>query len=219
MSGVTLVNDATHQNISHLPPGMGAGYSTGSVDVKWTNADWASRPNAIRYCQDSGSDVTADLIDVERFAATVANAVSWLPKAQAAYRAVKRPGQRWPGVYISYSRLTELANGLAAALPKLTYVPLVLARWDNNEAADAATILARSGPFPIVGFQYANAGLYDQEVISSDWLNEVAHIAIPRFAISKLPPGRWLPGVRITDNTWHSTSQNGADWTTPSIGA
>lgn len=221
MTGITLANDCTTQFVQDLPPGLAVGYTTGQ-GIAWTPAQWAAHPNAVRICQDSGSDVTADILDVESGAATLADAAAWVPKAQAAYKAVRRPGQRWPGLYISISGLTPLLNELESLDAGYTYVPMFLAHWDNAEAADAAAILARSGPYPVIGFQYENVGTYDQDVFSSDWLSQVSHAAPvtppKRYPVTKLPPGEWLPGMRISDGTWHTESANGAEWSPTSPG-
>ena len=91
--------DAIHANIGHLPRGaQAAGYTTGSSDIRWVAADWAAHKGAVRICQDSGSDHTADVLDVESGAATNVDAAMWVPRAQAAYKAAARDGQRKPAV-------------------------------------------------------------------------------------------------------------------------
>src|ERR1700757_214985 len=102
-----MVLDATHSNVKVIPAGiLAALYTTGSSDIKATQADFNAHPNAIHIVQDHGSDTTADVIDMEFGAATPQDVVNWLPKARNAFNNATRPGQRWPGVYLSLSRLT-----------------------------------------------------------------------------------------------------------------
>lgn len=225
MSGVTLVADVTHNNIAHLPAGhLGMGYTTGTPDIQWTGPDWTAHPGAVRICQDTGSDHTADIIDMERGAATIADVITWAPKAQASFHQVKRPGQRWPAAYLSLSDLTPLANALQAA--GISDFPLVIARWDNNESADAADIMARTGPWPTVGFQYTNAGLYDLDVFATAWLATVSHTAVtsPKpYHVTVPNPGWWEgPGVFSGHGTdaqqWHTSTPDGVHWSTPARG-
>lgn len=218
---VTLAHDAIHNNLSHMPNGQSMGYTTGTPDIKWTPQDWIAHPIGVRICQDYGSDDTADLIDEERGAASNANVVAWVPKAQAAYLAAKRPGQRWPGCYTSLSNVTPLANALFAA--KITNFPLVIAKWDNAEAADAAAILASSGPYPIVGYQYMNGTWFDYDVLSTSWLTNVSRKAVPNTGGNQMQlpgiPGDWktITVYEAADGTQYAVGlgPNGANiWST-----
>src|SRR5208337_1446426 len=81
-----LVFDATHDNVGALPAGAQvAGYSTGTgTHIKWTDADFAAHPGAVRIDQDpAASDPTADVLDIEAGAATPASAPGWVTQAQA----------------------------------------------------------------------------------------------------------------------------------------
>lgn len=173
---VTLVTvyDATHDNIGHLPPGQHAGYTTGTGGVAWTPEDWKAHPYAIRICQDTGaSDRTADMLDVESGAATVDDVPGWAQDAHANRVKGVRPGQRWPGVYASLSKITPVANALVAA--KITFaVYLWIADWSETTAQVDAQLADAGGPFPVVGVQYANRGAYDVSLFSAAWLSNVA---------------------------------------------
>lgn len=173
--------DATHANIGQLPPGLQyAGYSTGSPDIRWTAEDWAAHPGALRIDQDAGaSDGTADYLDVERGAATNAEAAGWYRRAQLSYRAATRPGQRWPGIYTSQSNVTPLVNALIA--DRVTSGPkLIIAKWDLGATIDdILRITEASGPFPIVGMQIMNAGAYDVDLFSAAWLGAVSRLPAP----------------------------------------
>jgi len=170
---VTLAHDAIHANIGHLPPGQAAGYTTGSPAIRWTAADWKSRPGAVRICQDSGSDHTADVLDVESGAATNAEAAPWFKAAAAAYHAGTRPGQRSPAVYTSASNVTPLVNALVAAGVK-SGCGLWVANWNLGEGSAEGDIEHAAGPFPVIGVQYASNAFYDSDVFSRTWLHTVS---------------------------------------------
>jgi hypothetical protein len=183
------VFDATHDNVSHLPAGRAAGYSTGTgTHIKWTAADWAAHPGAVRIDQDpAASDPTADVLDVEAGAATPASAPGWAMRAAADYARAARPGQRRPAIYMSRSQVTAVCNALAAG-GVTSGVGLWVADWNKTRAQAEAEVAAASGPYPVIGVQYANSGLYDVSVFSEAWLKEtsVTHPAAP-----PVPPGPW----------------------------
>jgi hypothetical protein len=183
------VFDATHDNVGHLPAGRAAGYSTGTgTHIKWTAADWAAHPGAVRIDQDpAASDPTADVLDVEAGAATPASAPGWAMRAAADYARAARPGQRRPAIYMSRSQVTAVCNALAAG-GVTSGVGLWIADWGRTRAQAEAEVGAASGPYPVIGVQYANAGLYDVSVFSEAWLKEtsVTHPAAP-----PVPPGPW----------------------------
>jgi hypothetical protein len=169
-----IVCDATRANISHLPKGLAAGYSTGSGVVPWGAADWKAHPRAVRICQDPGaSDTTADVLDVEAGAATIARCAPWAEAAAASVAEGKRPGQRHPAIYMSLSSVTPVVNALVAG-GIAEGVSLWVANW-NLTAAEAAVLVQHAGgPFPVIGVQYRNAGLYDVSIFSKGWLDAVS---------------------------------------------
>ena len=173
---VVLAHDAIHANISHLPPGQCAGYTTGSAAIRWTDADWKAHPGAVRICQDNGSDHTADVLDVEAGAATNGDATAWVPKAAAAYNAAARPGQRSPAVYTSASNVTPLVNALVAHGIR-SGAGLWVANWNLGQGSATADVQHAAGPFPVIGVQYASNDFYDSDVFSSSWLNNVSQKA------------------------------------------
>lgn len=185
---VQIVIDATHRNILAIPKGtLAALYTTGSQDIRATEADFNNHPNAVRICQDHGSDDTADILDMELGAATVQNVIDWLPRARHSFNTNKRPGQRWPGIYLSLSRLTEMANALVTAHD--SNVPLWIAEWGLSQATALANINAANGPFPTVAFQIRNLGTSDFSLFSSDWLNRRS--GMPTQTHGEIPPGPW----------------------------
>src|SRR5215468_448871 len=110
---VTPMYDATHANIGKLPRGQAAGYTTGSADIRWTAADWAAHPGAVRIDQDwQAADPSADVLDVETGAATPAEVPGWFAQAKGDFAKAVRPGQRWPAIYVNQSNITAVANAL-----------------------------------------------------------------------------------------------------------
>jgi hypothetical protein len=170
---VVIGHDAIHLNVSRLPHGQTAGYTTGSSDIKWTSSDWAAHPQGVRICQDSGTDHTADVLDVETGAATNTNATHWHSSAVAAFNAATRPGQRYPAIYTSASNVTPLVNALIAAGIK-SGVGLWVANWNLSDAEAVAEVQNAAGPFPIIGVQFQSGQYYDTSVFSSTWLEHVS---------------------------------------------
>jgi len=194
--------DATHRNVGAIPKGtMAALYTTGSPDIKATPQDFANHPNAIHICQDHGSDPTADIIDMENGAATPQDAVNFINNARHSFWNVNRAGQRWPGIYLSRSRVTEQANALVAA--KLTQVPLWVAQWGEPQMSAVAEIAHANGPFPIIALQIRNQGVDDFSVFSTEWINAVSKKGIVKATI---PPGQWK---NPNEWTWRSAIVSG----------
>ena len=166
--------DATGANLDAAPPGQGATYTTGTGGVAATAAQLASRPGIVRICQDTGAtDQTADVLDVETGAATIADVATWLPAARASFNAGTRPGQREPAVYVDQSNLTALADTYPADSP-LCPIPIWVARWGRTPAEAAADIANPSGPYPLIAEQFANGALWDSDSWSADWLANVS---------------------------------------------
>lgn len=189
--------DATGSNLAHLPAGFAvlAGYSTGSEGIPWSAEQWAAHPDAIRIDQspaDTAADETADLLDYENGAATLADVAPWALAAQSAYARAARPGQRHPAIYASLDNLTPVCNALAAA--RVTGAGLVVADWNDTKDAAIAALQASSGPYPVVGVQYADEGLYDLDVFLASWVNtrSAKKAAQPAPAAKPaVPPGQW----------------------------
>ena len=163
-------HDAIHANVAHLPNGQTCGYTTGSPAIRWTGADWAAHPQGVRICQDAAaSDYTADVLDVERGAAANGAAAGWFKAALKNYQSAARPGQRSPAVYTSASNVTGVVNALIAGGVK-SGCGLWVANWNLSRDQAAAEVAKASGPFPVIGVQYANGPLYDFDVFDSGWL-------------------------------------------------
>jgi hypothetical protein len=175
---VTVGYDCIAVNISKCPSGAQlAGYTTGGGDIEWTQSDWNAHPGALRICQDAGaSDHSADYLDVERYAATNAVAAEWYKAAYANYKAAARPGQRCPGFYTSMDNVTPLVNALIAG--GVTSGPkLIVADWNDTQAQALLAVANASGPFPIVGVQWASEASYDIDTWSTAWLTDVSKVA------------------------------------------
>lgn len=170
MTGVVIAFDVIAANYSHAPAGQRCGYTTGSADIIWTAAMWASNPGAVRIDQDAAaSDGTADVLDVERGAATPADCARWAKTALANFLANKRPGQRRPAIYTSASNVTAVVDALIAG-GVISGVSLWSASWGTPESGASGEVLAGSGPFPVIAVQFANMGTYDADVFSVTWL-------------------------------------------------
>src|SRR5690242_9680315 len=147
--GIVAAHDAIHANVGQLPPGQAAGYTTGTSDIRWTSADWAAHPGAVRIDQDFAAlDPSADVLDVERGAATFADCPVWSKRAIEDFNAAVRPGQRRPAIYFSASSVHDVVNALVNGGVN-SGVGLFVASWGIGESAAMAEVEAASGPFPI----------------------------------------------------------------------
>jgi hypothetical protein len=180
----TFAFDVTAANYGSAPRGVQlAGYDTGP-GIAWTRAMWDAHPGAVHIDQapDLGGDLTADALDCEFGAVPVGSPkiATWATGAQASFRTAKRPGQRRPVLYQSASNVTANVNALIAN-GVISGVGLWIAKWDGNTAADIAALAAASGPFPVIGFQFADDGPYDADVFSTAWLADVSGSAPVTF--------------------------------------
>lgn len=211
MTGIVLGFDATHANLPKVPtkgnPQL-AGYITGSTAIVWTEQDWAAHPGAIRIDQspvNTALDETADVLDFENGAATLADIAPWAKNALANYEAAKRPGQRTPLIYASLSSVTNVANELTKAGLNNGKIGLWIAHWGVGEANAALDVLSGSGPFPVHGFQFLNAGAYDVDIFSLEWVNSRSHAPAPAPTFH---------GIVVTDalETFKVSSANKVNW-------
>lgn len=189
MAAITPVTDATSSNFNVLKFGMKvAGYTTGTPDIRWTAEQFAQFPDAIRIDQDArASDPTADILDVEAGAATIAECAPWVKAARQNWLNAKRPGQREPGIYCSKSTVTAVANALVAG--GVDRCPLWVASWGITENEVLSMLQGSGGPYPIVGVQFQNFPAFDESLFLNSWLNNVS-----RKAQMNEPPGQWNPG-------------------------
>jgi hypothetical protein len=171
----TVGYDVTGASLPHAPAGAQlAGYSTGSGGIPWTTAQFGAHPGAVRIDQDAGaSDPTADVLDVERGAATFADCPGWVKRAQNDFRTAARPGQRWPAIYASASSITPVVNSLIAGGID-SGVGLWVANWSLSQAQAFADVVNAAGPFPIVAVQWSSGQFYDTDVFSQHWLKNVS---------------------------------------------
>ena len=174
---ITVVYDATHTNIAALPPNSTvAGYVTGTPDVAWSVDDFKAHPTAIRIDQSPTPtvwDATADTDDYERGAVGLSELGPRAKLRQVAFKSGIRPGQREPLVYVSANNVSAVANALVSS-GVTNGVGLWVANWNLTEPQAIADVVSASGPFPIRGVQFHNAGKYDVSVFDSSWLNNVS---------------------------------------------
>lgn len=206
--------DCTGAALPQAPKtGQAAGYITGSGDVPWSAAQQAAHPGFVQIDQTpviTTFDVRADSYDVENSAVTIAEIAELVHDGQAAYKAVARPGQRWPAVYCSRSLVTPVVNALIKG--GITSCPLGVADYDFNHAAAQAEVANASGPFPIVWRQYSDqggGGAYDLDVFSVPWLNTVSKLPDPPVPPVVVPKGDnlmlHLSVTAPTGHTWTGT--------------
>jgi hypothetical protein len=179
MSVATQVGyDAISANL-HLVPNDGrirALYVTGSSDIIATAAQLDANPNCLRIDQSpvlTNIDETADYLDYEAGAATLADLAKWAQAAKANFEKAVRPGQRSPAIYASYSNLTPVCNALVSG-GVTSGVGLVVAKWGVTQAQATAMVENSGGPFPIVGWQFGDEGTYDVNVFSTPWAENVS---------------------------------------------
>jgi hypothetical protein len=183
MTGITVAYDVTSANLASAPHGAQLfGYDTGSGGIAWSTAQWAAHPGAGHIDQDPAArDATADVLDVENGAVPPGSPemAAWVKRAKADFAAAVRPGQREPAIYCSESNVTTVVNGLIAG-GVTSGVSLWIADWSWTEAQSVQDVINASGPFPIVGVQFADAGAYDCDVFSTTWLDNVSgHVTPP----------------------------------------
>lgn len=186
---VVEAEDATSRNEAFVPSNLlAAGYDTGSPDILWSQMQYASRTlpyPAIHIDQDPrASDPTADILDVEAFAATIDEIVGWIGRARADFLSGARPGQRWPGIYLSMNNLTPAVDALMAA--GIINVPFWTAQPGIGLAAATQRVATATGNYPCIGVQYEWDTVVDKDVFSLDWVTKVS---------TTVPPPPVLPGI------------------------
>lgn len=177
MTTYVVGHDATHAHVSELPPGQAAGYTTGSPDIQWTDEDWFNHPGAVRIDQspvDTPFDETADALDMENGAATLADIPKWAHNALGNFDTGKRPGQREPLVYASASRCLAVAQTLVVNGLGNGRVGLWVAHWGVGEAQAIADLVSKFDTVPVHALQFANDGNYDADVFNKAWLDTVS---------------------------------------------
>ncbi len=177
---VTFAYDVTALFYDKVPQGrLLCGYDTGSSGIAWTPRMWAAHPGAVHIDQDpdTGGDYTADALDVEVGAVPVGSPLvpQWAQRAQASFSKGTRPGQRRPVLYQSLSNVTANVNALVKG-GVTSGVGLWIAKWDGSSTDDVLALAEAAGPFPVIGFQYSDAGEWDLDVFSTEWLDDVSGI-------------------------------------------
>jgi hypothetical protein len=172
-----LAQDAIKTNANHIPVGtQAAGYSTGIGDVPWDEPTFAAHHlpyPAIRIDQDpKASDATADILDVESFAATIDDIPGWLTRARANYTLHVRPEQRWPGIYCAMNNL-DAAVAICQS-NRLANVPFWTAEPGNTVAYAIQRVITATGPYPCTGCQYGSDMFVDYDVFNENWVKTMA---------------------------------------------
>jgi len=187
--------DITSANYSHRPlAGQPAFYSTGSPEIKATPAMWNAYPGALRIDQANGSDDTADIFDCEKGCYNATQVASRVTVAINTFKLATRPGQRWPAVYVSRNgpagyNPTDVVNACNSAGLAKQSIGLVIADWDGSRAKAMTevgnSVPGANNPYPVVGRQYLNAGIYDLDIFSVPWLDRVSVKGSPTVQVQK----------------------------------
>lgn len=177
MNLITVI-DCTSANLPAVKPPPGvlmACYVTGTPDIRWSDNQIAAHPGAVRIDQapvNTTADETADVLDVERGAATIDDIPGWVEAARTSFGHAIRPGQRRPAVYLEHSELTPAANvmnaaGLTSGVGIWLTEPMTLPEAEQ-------LVINASGPFPIIAVQYEFGPEFDISIVSAAWLNDVS---------------------------------------------
>jgi hypothetical protein len=202
--GIVFVRDCIGSNLSAVAAGWKgqfAGYVTGSGGVPWTPAQLEAHPGTVLIDQTPTSgwwDPFADVDDVENGAVQLSEIAGRAKERKAAFAAAKRPGQREPAVYASEGQITPVVNALISG-GVTSGVHLWIANWSVSEASAAQAVIDAAGPFPICGWQFADAGIDDLSVFSSTWLSVVSMKQPPPTPHPPGPPFRHTtqPGDQV----------------------
>ena len=179
MTETIFAYDATTGNENLLPLDVQAGgYDTGG-GIAWTPAQFARhiRPYpAYHYDQDpNAADPTADLLDVEAGAATEWEILDWLRRARACFARNARPGQRWPGLYMSENNVPGAVVILHNA--GVVNVPFLVANYNITQSEAVRRVSNATGPYPAIGYQFTDqelGGFADGNIVSVPWLTNVS---------------------------------------------
>lgn len=215
MVGIIAGYDCTGANLEHNPGGQAAGYVTGSGGVPWTAAQFAEHPYAVRIDQSpalTAIDETADVLDVERGAATNNEAAEWFRAAINNFFKGARPGQRHPTIYTSLNNVTPLVNALIAGGVKLG-VGLWVAHYGITESQADALLNGTGGPFPIVAVQYANTTYYDLDRFNQGWLDQRSSAPVRAAPPATPPPAGAASGPTIARLVVTATMSDGSTQT------
>jgi hypothetical protein len=161
MTSYDVMPDFTHSAVPDVPDdnsfGHVAGYTSGTSNIVWTEADWDKYANKIRLRIEQGygsaePDVGSyDYLDVENGAWTPATA------AQQIQRRVEA-GYVWTGVYGSDSTLESVATAVKALGNDIWvgHVYCVLANWNLDETEAAAILGTEVHGMTCNGVQWAS---------------------------------------------------------------
>lgn len=214
--GLRVVYDVTGTDYGQQPPGAVALYVTGSAGIPATPAQLAAHPEAVLIDQTPASgqwDSLADVDDYENGAVTLGELAPRAKERLANFKANHRPGQRSPAVYFSASDVHNVVNALISG-GVTSGVGLWVANWNLTQPEAIAEVTNASGPFPIIGVQYHNAGLFDISVFSSTWLDTRAASPPPPPPPpphNALPPGWDGSGWRWTQVSMFGVGLDGRE--------
>lgn len=173
--------DYTAANLPAPLPGIQlASYITGGPGIVMSEAQETAHPGIIRIAQtpfNPSADVaaiiaTADVLDFENGAATLSDLAPWITAANENFAKGTRPGQRKPAIYVSASSLPSVISELDSK--GIKGCGIWVAHWGVAATTAQYTVSSSVGSFPVIGFQFANSGNYDNDYFSVEWLNTVS---------------------------------------------
>lgn len=195
-TGFTIGCDAIAANLGRVPSGVQlASYVTQAHPgdgIAMSAGQLAANPGIIRIAQSPllGADEAphADVLDMEDLAATLSDCAPWAIDAQSNFDKGTRPGQRRPAIYCSQGKVHDVVNSLVGGGVK-SGVGLWLANWSITQSQAIADVMSGSGPFPVIGIQFADPGPFDRDVWSAAWLADVSRAAGQGGTVIAAPPG------------------------------
>ena len=206
--------DTVHGSVGSVPVDTKyvGGYTSGTADIQWTDADWRRFPQSIhsRIYQGYGavpSLLSFDEIDVETGAVSPSQAAELV-------RSRVISGIQWTTIYGSQSSVEATTALIQAMGPSIWigHVNVRLANWNLNEQEASAVVGTSVGGATVIGVQWASpssnpdtlipgtdvtlqAGNVDLNVVDAYWTPS-GGFSIP--PIQPPPPGtQTLAGVLV----------------------
>lgn len=163
---ITSVNYA-----SHPATGQAMFYGTGTPDIKATPQMMSDYPFAVMTDQSpmiNGTDTRLDVYDAENGALTFSELPEVIRDAHTNRLKRTRP-QRFPLVYASDDNIPQV-TGILRNASLQGYCGLFVAHWGIPYQQCVSRILSASGDFPVRAMQNLNAGAFDRDLFSLEWL-------------------------------------------------
>lgn len=170
------------------------GYGNGTISA-WKPADWTRFGNITRAVVDvNATDPAADILDVEKGDATIADAVSWTATKLA------KPHDYLPIIYVDRANLTPLFNAQLAAGHHIAQHFMIAIATLDNETKSVADMTGVWGVQWKPATSPSGAGHYDEWIIYDDaWKRAAPPPPAPVHGVLVQLPGGATRGVTSTD--------------------